>query len=173
MDAVIEQGIGRTEGETHTLHFTLCLPHHPVERVWPVVAGHGDGLRTWLAAADTFEPRLGGAVALRWLNTGPGDEAVPAVPGRVTAWDVERVAEYTLEDLHRRVRFHLEPYGEHGTTLRLTVEVHGGDGGRLDCLAAWHLRLEYLAEVLDGHPVDCTARTPDRFRELRQMYAEA
>ncbi|GAA3789809.1 hypothetical protein ACFS5L_40070 [Streptomyces phyllanthi] len=173
MDEVIEQGTGRTRGDTHTLHFTLHLPRHPVERVWPVVAGHGDGLRTWLAAADTFEPRLGGAVALRWLNTGPGGETPPAVAGRITAWDVERVAEYTLEGFHGRIRLHLEPDGEHGTTLRFSNEIRGDDELRRDCLAAWHLHFEYLAEALDGHPVDWTAWTPDRFEELRQTYAEA
>ncbi|MPY64722.1 SRPBCC family protein [Streptomyces spongiae] len=169
MDKVIEPGTSRTEGETHTLHFTLHLPH-PVERVWPVVAGHGEGLRTWLAAADVFEPRLGGAVALRWLNTGPEGEAVP-VPGRITAWDVERVAEYTLEGFQGRIRFHVEPYGERGTTLRFTNEVRGDDELRRDCLAAWHLHLEYLAEALDGHPVDWESWTPDRFGELRETYA--
>lgn len=167
METVIEQGTSRTDGDTHTLHFTLHLPR-PLEEVWPVLAGHGDRLREWLAAAEVFEPRLGGAVALRWLNTGTGGEAVP---GRITAWDVERVAEYTLEDFHGRVRFHLEPYGEQATTLRFTNEIHGDDHLRRDCLAAWHLHFEYLAEALDNRPADWSSWTPDRLAELREAYA--
>lgn len=65
------------------------------------------------------QPRLGGAVTLRRLNGGG------AHPGRGTAWDVERVAEYTLEGLHGRIRCHLEP----GTVLRFTNEFDG-DGAR-------------------------------------------
>ncbi|WP_151479602.1 SRPBCC domain-containing protein [Streptomyces albicerus] len=166
MAEVIERGTSETRGDRHILHFVLRLPH-PVENVWPAVA-HPEGLRQWLAAADPFEPRLGGAVALRWLNA---DGVVTA--GRITAWDVERVAEYTTEDFHGRIRFHLEPWVELGTILRFTNEFDGDDALRLDCLAAWHMHLEYLAAALSGRPTAWKSWTPDRFLELRESYAES
>ncbi|MZD10012.1 hypothetical protein GTW43_33765 [Streptomyces sp. SID5785] len=134
----LEQGTSRTEGTTHTLHFTLTAPH-PVETVWGAVATPA-GLAGWLAAADVLEPRLGGAVTLR----APGDAATH--PGRITAWDVERIAEYTFGGRCGRVRFHLEP----ATTLRFTHAFEGDDALRRDRLAAWHDRLLRLRGALDG-----------------------
>ncbi|MEU6662380.1 SRPBCC domain-containing protein [Streptomyces sp. NPDC046821] len=166
--APVEPGTSRTEGDTHTLHFTIGLPH-PVEQVWAAVATP-EGLPGWLAAADVFEPRLGGAVTLRWLNNGGAHR------GNVTAWDGERVAEYTLEGLHGRMRFHLEPDGRSATTLRFTNEFDGDDALRLDCLAGWHDHLEHLVAALDGHPTDeqaWAAWTPERWQQLRDWYVAA
>ncbi|MGV9880489.1 SRPBCC domain-containing protein [Streptomyces sp. NPDC003006] len=164
MTVTIGQGAGRTEGDTQHLHYELRLPH-PVEKVWAAVATPG-GLPGWLAAADVFEPRLGGAVTLRWLN---GEEdAVHS--GHVTAWDPDVVAEYTI-DLHGRCRFHLEPAGDSATTLRFTNEFDGDDALRLDCLAGWHDHFEFLADALDGRPKDWSTWNLDRWRELREAYA--
>ncbi|MCW7946107.1 hypothetical protein AAW14_29960 [Streptomyces hygroscopicus] len=107
----IEEGIAERRGDTHVRHYLLHLPR-PVEEVWPALATPA-GLRGWLAAAEPFEPRLGGAVGLR-LPDGPAR-------GRITAWDVERVAEYTVEG-RGRIRFHLEPERPGGTTVRFTHE---------------------------------------------------
>lgn len=167
MSESIEHGTSRTVGDTHTLRFLLHLPH-PVEEVWAAVAT-ADGLRGWLAAADVLEPRLGGAITLRWLTTGEGEATVAT--GWVTAWDVERVAEYTMASFHGRIRFHVSPALTGGTTLRFTNEFRGDDGLRLDCLAAWHNHFEYLLDALDGRPVYWSAWTPDRWRELRAAYA--
>lgn len=166
MTATIGQGTSRTENGTQHLHFELHLPH-PVERVWPAVAS-AQGLSEWLAAADVLEPRLGGAVVLRWLNQ-RGAAAVHT--GRITAWDVDHVAEYTLGSPHGRVRFHLEPDGPEGTTLRFTNEFRGDDGLRLDCLAGWHDHFEFLADALAGRPKDWSAWTPERWRRFRDVYA--
>ncbi|MCX4534462.1 MULTISPECIES: SRPBCC domain-containing protein [unclassified Streptomyces] len=164
---VIERGTAETHGDHHLLRFTLRLPH-PVPRVWAAVAS-SEGLRGWLAAADPFEPRIGGAITLRWLNTDPDGNATVA-SGTVTAWDVERVAEYTLEGVHGRIRFHLEPpRGDH-VLLRFSNEFHGDDALRLDCLAGWHNHFEYLVDALDGHPVDWSRWTLTRWRELRESY---
>ncbi|MGX1672443.1 SRPBCC family protein [Streptomyces sp. NPDC055400] len=163
----VAPGTSRTEGHTHTLHFTIPLPH-PVEEVWAAVATP-EGLPGWLAAADVLEPRLGGAVTLRWLNNGRAHQ------GRVTAWDGERVAEYTLEGPHGRMRFHLEPTARDATTLRFTREIDGDDAARLDYLAAWHDHFEHLAAALDGRPTDeraWAAWTPSRWQELRDGYLE-
>ncbi|MBM7170521.1 SRPBCC domain-containing protein [Streptomyces sp. G44] len=165
MTETIGQGTSRTEGTTQHLHYELSLPH-PVENVWAAVATP-EGLPGWLAAADVFEPRLDGAVTLRWLNGEP--DAVHS--GRITAWDPDVVAEYTI-DLHGRCRFHLEPAVRHlGTTLRFTNEFDGDDALRLDCLAGWHHHFEFLAEALDGRPKDWSTWNLDRWRQLRETYA--
>ena len=134
MSEAIEQGAAESRGHAHTLHFTLRLPQ-PVENVWPMVAA-ARGLRRWLAAAEPFEPRLGGAVVLHGLGA-----------GRVTAWDVEHVAEYTV-DVHGRSRFHLEPAGERGTTLRFTNEFEGDEERRAQAPTAWSERFERLLAAL-------------------------
>ncbi len=144
------------------LRYVLSLPHEMV-RVWAAVATP-EGLPQWLAAADPLEPRLGGAVTLRWLNS----ETV--VSGRVTAWDPEYVAEYTVEEPHGRIRFHLEPARDGGTVLRFTNEFQGSDELRLDCLAGWHHHFELLESALEGRPTDWLTWTPERWRELRETY---
>ncbi|MFF4250855.1 SRPBCC family protein [Streptomyces sp. NPDC001663] len=126
MTGSIEQGAGRTHGSTHILHFLVRIPR-PMEQVWEAVATP-EGLAEWLTAADVLEPRLGGAVTLRDLGS-----------GRVTAWDVDRVAEYTLDD-GGRVRFHLERDGEGGTTLRFTREFRGEEESE----PHWRSRFERL-----------------------------
>ncbi|MFJ1846459.1 SRPBCC domain-containing protein [Streptomyces sp. NPDC088146] len=167
---VIERGTSETHGDLHTLRFLLRLPH-PVPRVWAAVAS-SEGLAGWLAAADPFEPHIGGAITLRWLNTDRDGHATVA-SGTVTAWDVERIAEYTLEGLHGRMRFHLEPpRGDH-VLLRFTNEFRGDDGLRLDCLAGWHDHFHYLVDTLDGYPADWPKWTPVRWAELREEYVMA
>ncbi|MEU6216608.1 SRPBCC domain-containing protein [Streptomyces sp. NPDC047022] len=119
MTVPIEEGTDELRGDVHVRHYVLRLTR-PVEEVWPALATSA-GLRAWLAPAEPFEPRLGGAVALRL----PGGTA----RGRITAWDVERVAEYTVEG-RGRIRFHLEPDRPAGTTVRFTQESEGeGDPG--------------------------------------------
>ncbi|EPH39401.1 SRPBCC domain-containing protein [Streptomyces aurantiacus] len=161
----IEWGTSRTEGDTHTLHWVLRL-RHPVAEVWAAVATP-EGLPGWLAAADVLEPRLGGAVTLRWLNH--EDPAAAAHSGRVTAWDPDVVAEYTI-DLHGRCRFHLEPAGTGRSTLRFTNELVGDDSFRRDCLAGWHNHFEFLVDALDGRPKDWSTWSQDRWSELRRQY---
>ncbi|MFE3328621.1 SRPBCC domain-containing protein [Streptomyces sp. NPDC059176] len=172
MTEAIPHGTSETrDGDTHVLHFLFLLPH-PVVRVWSAVATP-EGLPQWLAAADLLETHLGGSVQLRWLNAAPGEEPT-AVSGRVTAWDMESVAEYTVE-VYGRIRFHMEPAPADSlaTVLRFTNEFTGTDEQSLDNLAGWHQHFEYLARALDGHPTDgaaWAAWTPDRFRELREEY---
>ncbi|QNE76733.1 hypothetical protein F0344_20775 [Streptomyces finlayi] len=146
--SAIERGFGETRDDgTQVLRFTVRLPH-PVPRVWAAVAG-SEGLGSWLAVADPFEPRIGGAVTLRGPDS-ERDGAVGDASGTVTAWDVERVAEYTFEPPHGRIRFHLEPpRGDH-VVLRFTHEFHGDDARRAERLDVWHARFERLAASLDG-----------------------
>ncbi|MEU8435833.1 SRPBCC domain-containing protein [Streptomyces sp. NPDC029216] len=144
------------------IRFELHVPY-AYEALWPFLTT-GDGLQSWLAAADVLERRLGGAVTLRWLNTGT------TVSGQVTAWDVERVVEYTVSE-HGRLRFHLEPVGTDSTVIRFLNERGGSDEERLDCLAGWHDHFEMLEAALAGHPADWPSWTDTRWSELRASYA--
>ncbi|MFJ6721169.1 hypothetical protein [Streptomyces sp. NPDC091259] len=139
-------------------------PHlaHSYEDLWPVLTT-ADGLRRWLGEADVLERHLDGAVTLRPLDGGP------AASGRITAWDVERVVEYTLGGLGR-LRFHLEPVGTDSTVIRFLNEREGPgpeSGDPLDALADWHQHFELLEAAL----TDPAAWTPARRAELRDSYA--
>ncbi|ALO09158.1 activator of HSP90 ATPase 1 family protein [Streptomyces venezuelae] len=152
------------DGDTHLLRYVMELPHPPAE-VWAAVAT-AEGLPGWLCAADPLEPRLGGRVRLRWLNS------ETEVSGSVTAWDPEYVAEYTVDPPHGRIRFHLEPGSGGGgsTVLRFTNEFRGTREYRLDCLAGWHDHFERLSAALDGRRTDWAAWSPERWRHLRDLY---
>ncbi|MFD8001017.1 SRPBCC domain-containing protein [Streptomyces mirabilis] len=129
----IEEGAAEIrEDGTRVLHYLLRFPQ-PVENIWAAVAT-SEGLRGWLAAAEVFEPRLGGAVTLRGIGS-----------GRITAWDVERIAEYTVED-RGRIRFHLEPTRPSGTTVRFTHESPRDED------PGWRLRFEHLLDCVKGTP---------------------
>ncbi|WP_031478087.1 SRPBCC domain-containing protein [Streptomyces bicolor] len=134
MSGSIEQGTSQAHGNTHILHFLVRLPR-PMETVWPALATQ-EGLAAWLTPADVLEPRLGGAVTLRDIGS-----------GRVTAWDVERIAEYTLEG-GGRLRFHLERDGDEGSALRFTHEFQRGEESE----QRWRARFERLIEVLEPGP---------------------
>ncbi|MFE0249407.1 SRPBCC domain-containing protein [Streptomyces sp. NPDC059010] len=134
MTGSVEQGVIQTQGNTHILHFLVRLPR-VMESVWPALSTP-EGLAGWFTAADVLEPRLGGAVTLRDVGA-----------GRVTAWDVERVAEYTLEGAGR-IRFHLERDGDRGSILRFTHEYREEAHSE----QRWRARLEKLVETVAAHP---------------------
>ncbi|MFE7185854.1 SRPBCC domain-containing protein [Streptomyces erythrochromogenes] len=160
--SLVSHATSERRGENHwLLRFELHLPY-AYEALWHAVTTP-DGLRGWLAAADVLERHLGGAVTLRWLNT------ATVVTGRVTAWDVERVAEYTVTE-HGRIRFHLEAVGTDSTVIRFVNERGGSDEDRLDCLAGWHEHFELLDAALAGRPTDWSAWTDTRWARLRESY---
>jgi uncharacterized protein YndB with AHSA1/START domain len=134
MTGSIEQGTSQTHGNTHILHFLVRLPQ-PMETVWPAFAT-AEGLAGWFGPVDVLEPRLGGVVGL------PGRGG-----GRVTAWDVDRVAEYTVEGAGR-IRFHLERDGEDAAALRFTHEFQG----EAETESRWRARFERLIENLGRAP---------------------
>ncbi|MFE0642248.1 SRPBCC domain-containing protein [Streptomyces sp. NPDC058877] len=175
----IPRGNSRTrDGDVHLLRFVVDLPHPPAV-VWAAVASP-EGLPSWLCEADPLEPRLGGRVTLRRLAA--SDRAVPLpgdteVSGRVTAWDPDYVAEYTVAPAQGRIRFHLEPgtgaeaaAGGGATVLRFTNELQGSKETRLDNLAGWHEHFERLAAALDGHPTDWRDWSSARWQHLRDLY---
>ncbi|PWI17376.1 hypothetical protein DI272_26870 [Streptomyces sp. Act143] len=130
MSGSVEQGTGQTHGNTRMLHFLVRLPR-PMEEVWPALAT-AEGLAAWCTAVEVLEPRLGGAVTLGGLGA-----------GQVTAWDVDRVAEYTVQD-GGRIRFHLERDGDDGSALRFTHEFQGDAASE----PLWRGRFERLVDVL-------------------------
>ncbi|MGW1952233.1 SRPBCC domain-containing protein [Streptomyces sp. NPDC001920] len=134
MTGSIEQGISQTHGNTHILHLLVRLPR-PMEAVWPSLATP-DGLASWFTPADVLEPHLGGAITLRDVGE-----------GRITAWDVERVAEYTVEG-GGRIRFHLERDGDEGSVLRFTHEFQDEEEPE----PRWRERFERLIGVLAAGP---------------------
>jgi len=134
MTGSIEQGSSQAHGNTRILHFLVRLPR-PMDAVWPALATP-EGIGAWWTGVDLLEPRLGGAVALR----GAGN-------GQVTAWDVDRVAEYSVEG--GRIRFHLERDGDEGTVLRFTHEFQEGAGDGAS-EPGWRARFERLIEILRG-----------------------
>ncbi|MEU9146288.1 SRPBCC domain-containing protein [Streptomyces sp. NPDC048349] len=159
----VSHGTSESRGEDRwRIRFELHLPY-AYEALWPALTTP-EGLRGWLAEAQVLERRLGGAVTLRWPNTGT------VATGRVTAWDVERVVEYTLT-VHERIRFHLEPVGTDSTVIRFVNERGGPDGERLDCLAGWHEHFELLESALEGRPANWAAWTDTHWVALREDYA--
>jgi uncharacterized protein YndB with AHSA1/START domain len=132
MTGSIEQGTSQTHGNTHLLHFLVRLPR-PMETVWPAIAT-ADGLAAWFTPVDVLEPHLGGAVTLRDIGS-----------GWVTAWDVDRVAEYTV-GAGGRIRFHLERDGEEGSALRFTHEFPGGRESE----QRWRARFTRLISLLES-----------------------
>ncbi|MFB7502884.1 hypothetical protein [Streptomyces broussonetiae] len=133
MSGSIAQGTGRTRGNAHILHFLVRLPRS-MEDVWPAVATP-EGLGAWCTAVEVLQPRLDGVVVLRELGS-----------GRVTAWDVDRVAEYSLEG-GGRIRFHLERDGDAASVLRFTREFRG----EAESESGWRTRFERLIEYIGRH----------------------
>ncbi|MFI8536739.1 SRPBCC family protein [Streptomyces aquilus] len=133
MTGSVEQGTSQSHGNTHILHVLVRLPR-TMETVWPALSTP-KGLGSWCTDVEVLEPRLGGTVRLGELGA-----------GQVTAWDVDRVAEYTVEG--GRIRFHLERDGDARCVLRFTHERVGGGVSE----QRWRVRFERLIAVLEPGP---------------------
>jgi uncharacterized protein YndB with AHSA1/START domain len=154
-------------------HRTLCFRRHfdvPVASVWPYLV-KPELLSGWLAAADTLEPAEGGAVVLRWLNT--DDQGRPTVAtGTVSGWEPPTLVEYDT-DVHGRIHFELQDEGG-GSALALEVTMPAPVERLATHLAGWHLHLDYLADALDGDPVDWSdwdRELSERWQPLYEWYA--
>ncbi|GHB73283.1 hypothetical protein GCM10010347_49570 [Streptomyces cirratus] len=156
----VSHGTSESRGEDRPLlRFEPHLPYS-YEDLWSALTT-AQGLRRWLGEAEVLERHLDGAVTLRPLDGGP------AASGRVTAWDVERVVEYTLGGLGR-VRFHLEPVGTDSTVIRFLNEREGPGTDTPGVLADWHQHFELLEAALTD---PAAAWTEARRAELRESYA--
>ena len=134
-----DDGVVIISGKGVTQRFERRLKHPP-ERVWAALT-EPDQMARWLAEADV-DLREGGAIELRWTN-GPA-----VLHGRFVTVDAPHVLEY-VGDIHGRLRWELEPDGESGTLLTLTVTRDEGDM-LAQTLAGWHSHLDVLERALDG-----------------------
>ena len=140
-----------------TLRFERRLAHPP-ERVWRALTDPAE-LAIWLVAAAELEPRVDGAVTLRW----DGDASAA---GRIVAWEPPEELAYTWDEGEGEslVRFTLSADRD-GTLVVLTHE-------RIDSLsgfgAGWHAHLDMLEGALEGRDVDWQ----ERWDALRPRYEE-
>jgi uncharacterized protein YndB with AHSA1/START domain len=154
-------------GDRDILRFERRLSH-PVERVWRAVT-EPEEVAMWLGELE-LEPREGGAVVIRWLNT-PPDNAV--AKGRVRAFDPPHALELET-DTHGILRWVLEADGD-GSRLTFTATYpRKDDETRLSLLAGWHIHLDHLADALEGRaqnwPRWMDMELP-RWREHHDRYA--
>jgi uncharacterized protein YndB with AHSA1/START domain len=148
-DATVER-----RGDRTVLRYERRLAH-PVERVWRALTEPGE-LAGWLAEAEV-EPRLGGRIVLRWLNTDEqGDSAVAR--GTITRFEPPHVLEYDT-DIHGLLRWELHDDGD-GCLLTFTNATPAPDDHLTKVLAGWHIHLDHLEDALAGEPVDWPAWTP-------------
>lgn len=160
-------GVAREVAKGHEVHFERYLKY-PIEAVWTALTEPARML-TWLAEAEV-EPKVGGRVQLRWLNTKePTDEIL--AKGTVTAFEPPHLVEYQT-DIHGRLRWALRSEGE-GTVLDFTCTIALPADHLLMHLAGWHMHLEHLEESLQGGQVDWprwwTVHYP-RWQELHDEY---
>lgn len=144
--------------------------------VWAAIT-EPERLVEWLAAADVFELRVGGAVCLRWLNVPDdigeweargveldGRDPTAVVRGTVRQLDPPRLLEYET-DAMGLVRFELKAVGEE-TLLTFTNEIVLPDIlPPAQSLASRHVHLDTLERALAGEPADWPRWTEDHMQE--------
>ena len=144
------RGLGRIvrAGDGATVRLERDFAATPDE-VWQMLT-EPDQLATWLQASVTLEPHAGGAITLRFTNTGT------TIHGRIGRFDAPTVLEYTwraADEPESVVRFVLQPTADGvGTRLSLTHSCRVDDHANLFA-AGWHLHLDLLAAQLAGQPV--------------------
>jgi uncharacterized protein YndB with AHSA1/START domain len=139
----------------HVLRFERWL-RHPIERVWSALTDPGE-LRGWLAEAE-LELVEGGRVELRWLNSDEhGNRAVAR--GVVTSLEPLRLLELDT-DIHGLLRWELNEE-EGGCRLTFTTVTPAPPDFLSKVAAGWHIHMDHLADLLEGHPVDWAIWTPD------------
>ncbi|MBO0781306.1 MAG: SRPBCC family protein [Ktedonobacteraceae bacterium] len=141
--------------------------HHPIQEVWAAIT-EPEQLVAWLAETE-IEPRQGGHVRLRWLNTDErGNSAV--MNATITQFDPPRLLEYS-GDIHGLLRWELQE-GEDGCILTFSNTLSISDEQLRKNLAGWHVHLDFLAEALHGLAVDWPHWPLDRWSELYEHYCQ-
>jgi uncharacterized protein YndB with AHSA1/START domain len=148
------------------VRFERILPG-PIERVWEYLT-KSEQRGTWLASGS-MEPRLGGAVELRFRHADlhPHVEETPerykkydkgsTLLGRITRWEPPRVLAYTWGDEGRdpgqpatsEVTFELTPRGG-DVVLVLTHRRLASREEMVNVSAGWHTHLALLGDRLSG-----------------------
>jgi uncharacterized protein YndB with AHSA1/START domain len=133
------------------------------DEVWQMLT-EPDRLANWLQASVDLEPYAGGAITLRFANTGT------TIRGQIVHFDAPKVLEYTwslADEPASVVRFELRPAATSpGTHLCLTHARCGDNPPKLFA-AGWHHHLELLAAQLAGQPV---AWDWERYKEVFAQY---
>ena len=133
------------------------------DEVWAMLTAP-ERLAIWLQASVDLEPYAGGAITLRFANTGT------TIQGQIVHFDAPWVLEYTWAlagEPASVVRFELQPAATSaGTHLCLTHSRCGAHAPHLFA-AGWHHHLELLAAQLAGQPV---AWDWDRYNEVFAQY---
>jgi uncharacterized protein YndB with AHSA1/START domain len=147
-----------TGAQGRTVRFERHFDVSP-EELWAVLT-EPERIGRWLMAEASFEPRVGGAVNLRWEGSGE-------CSGVVSIFDPPRELEYSWgeEAGTSVVRFELRPADGAGVLLildhrELPPSAHSGVG------TGWHTHLDALGAMLVSEPFDFWPR----FHELEPDY---
>lgn len=161
-DGVLEQ---RDDGRS-VIRFQRRL-EHPVERVWAALT-QPEELVAWLAEAEV-ELVEGGRFDLRWLNT--DDQNNQAVRhATITRLEPPHLLE-TSGDVHGVLRWELRA-DRAGTLLTFSSTLALPDEYRAKVLAGWAVHLDFLADALEGRPVDWRNWPIDRWEAHHRRYLE-
>lgn len=164
-DIAETDGTVTMDDERYVLRFERHLAH-PVARVWAALT-EPEQLAEWLAETE-IDLTEGGDVELRWLNT---DEQGNKTVARGTITRLE--PPYLLEiatDVHGLLCWHVRPDGD-GALLTFTSTVMLAATWLPRALASWHTHLDFLADALDGSPMDWPNWSWARWEALRVAYA--
>lgn len=173
------QGSVERSGDDYVVRFERRLDH-PIDRVWLALT-QPESIEKWLAAATTFELREGGTVELRWLN----NEEDTGVRATISKLDPPHLLEWNagepLEHPAAACRWELRPDGS-GCVLTFSSTMPADEVDRRaaadpehwsppSMLAGWHMHLGYLAQALDGNPVEWSvASNLEEWAELYALY---
>lgn len=133
---------------------------HPPEQVWRALTDP-DELAAWFPTTIDGERAGGAELTFRFEHV----EGIDPMHGEMLAFDPPSLLEFNWGP--DRLRFELEPDGD-ATVMRFTVVLEELGKATRDG-AGWHQSIDALDRTLDGdHGRDYD---PDRWRELRDMYA--
>jgi uncharacterized protein YndB with AHSA1/START domain len=161
-------GTVETHNGSHVLRFERYLPHS-IEQVWAAIT-EPEQLVAWLAEARV-DPRKGGSVQLRWLNTDEhGNSANIVMNATITQFDPPRLLEYA-GDIHGVLRFELKEAAD-GCVLTFSNTLPAPHTRLRESLAGWHVHLDFLSEALEGQSVDWSHWPIDRWTRLYEGYCQ-
>jgi len=155
----------RIEGRL-ALRYERALPH-PIEAVWEAVTQPA-GLAGWFPCRIEGDLRAGGQ--LRFVFPADNTDAGAPSHGEVLVFDPPRRFWFTWEA--EEMRIELEN-GEDGGCVLTFIDLMPDDyaPGAARTAAGWHVCLDTLESLLDGHAVSAPTHEPtDRFRELYDGY---
>ncbi len=159
-------GTVETRDGAHILRFVRHF-NHPIEQVWAAIT-EPEQLVAWLAETR-IEPRQGGRVQLRWLNTDENGNGT-VMNATITQFDPPRLLEYS-GDIHGVLRWELQE-ADDGCILTFSSTLPAPNPYLHKNLAGWHVHLDFLAEALDGQAVDWPHWPLDRWERLYEHYCQ-